>query len=160
MPESMFRRPLIGRGCRAWPPSATLSLPYATGSAEKRLPRAAAIGRGGGGQPLSPQPTRSSDHGAAVPYGVIDLEALADPGVVIAGLWLECCLSCDSAHVRRHIDTMCSAKNAHTSGAGHVGDTRRLVMHQVDLGRPPAADHVALGSAALSRGAADTPSAA
>jgi hypothetical protein len=30
----------------------------------------------------------------------------------------------------------------------------------VDLGRPPAADHVALGSAALGRGAADTPSAA
>ncbi|KAJ7301054.1 hypothetical protein DFH08DRAFT_724710, partial [Mycena albidolilacea] len=28
-------RPLIGRGCRALPPSATLCLPYATGSAEK-----------------------------------------------------------------------------------------------------------------------------
>jgi hypothetical protein len=33
-------RPLIGRGCRALPPSDTLCLPYATGSAEKRLPRA------------------------------------------------------------------------------------------------------------------------
>ncbi|KAJ7837647.1 hypothetical protein B0H14DRAFT_3701947 [Mycena olivaceomarginata] len=33
-----------------------LGLPYATGSAEKHLPRAAAIGRGGGGQPLPPQP--------------------------------------------------------------------------------------------------------
>jgi hypothetical protein len=28
----------------------------------------AAIGRGGGGQPLPPQPTCSSDHGAVVPY--------------------------------------------------------------------------------------------
>ncbi|KAJ7829203.1 hypothetical protein B0H14DRAFT_3144066 [Mycena olivaceomarginata] len=79
-------RPLIGRGCRALPPSATLGLPYATGSAEKRLPRAAAIGRGGGGQPLPPQLTCSSDHGAVVAYGVIDFEARADPGVVIAGL--------------------------------------------------------------------------
>ncbi|KAJ7330838.1 hypothetical protein DFH08DRAFT_1021849 [Mycena albidolilacea] len=61
-------RPLIGRGCRAWPPSATLGLPYATGSAEKRLPHAAAIGHGGGGQPLPPQPTCSSDHSAVVPY--------------------------------------------------------------------------------------------
>ncbi|KAJ7886552.1 hypothetical protein B0H14DRAFT_3729327 [Mycena olivaceomarginata] len=138
-----FTRPLIGRGCRAWPPSATLGLPYATGSAEKRLPRAAAIGRGGGGQPLPPQPlalpttaplSLMSAIRVACPAlenchrgdlgvhgnckGVIDLEARADPGVVIAGLWLEY------------------------------------------LGRPPAADHVALGSAPLGRGAADTPSAA
>ncbi|KAJ7361704.1 hypothetical protein DFH08DRAFT_952228 [Mycena albidolilacea] len=67
-------------------------------------------------------------------------------------------------------------------GASHVGDIGRLVtvtshgrqrcrelaardlelviVHQVDLGRPPAADHVALGSAVLGRGAADTASAA
>ncbi|KAJ7300971.1 hypothetical protein DFH08DRAFT_996451 [Mycena albidolilacea] len=52
--------------------------------------------------------------------GIIDLEARADPGVVIAGLWLK-------SHVRKHIDTTCSAKNAH-SEAGHVGDIGRLVM--------------------------------
>ncbi|KAJ7339700.1 hypothetical protein DFH08DRAFT_812077 [Mycena albidolilacea] len=79
-------RPLICRGCRALPPSATLGLPYATGSAEKCLPRAAAINRSGGGQPLPPQPTCSSNHRAIVPYGVIDFGAQADPGVVIAGL--------------------------------------------------------------------------
>lgn len=57
-------RPLIGRCYRALPPSDALCLPYATGSAEKRLPRAAAIGRGGGNQPPPLQPTSSSDHGA------------------------------------------------------------------------------------------------
>ncbi|KAJ7862908.1 hypothetical protein B0H14DRAFT_3863038 [Mycena olivaceomarginata] len=64
--------------------------------------------------------------------GVIDLEARADPGVVIAGLWLEC----------------------------HAFIVRSVIVYQVEEGRPPAADHVALGSAALGRGAADTPSAA
>ncbi|KAJ7743662.1 cytochrome P450 [Mycena olivaceomarginata] len=38
-------RPLIGRGCRALPPSVALCLPYATGSAAEAVPRAAAIGR-------------------------------------------------------------------------------------------------------------------
>jgi hypothetical protein len=33
---------------------------------------------------------------------------------------------------------------------------RPAIAHQVDLGRPPAADHVPLGSAALGRGKADT----
>jgi hypothetical protein len=47
-------RPLIGRGCRALPPSVALCLPYATGSAAEAVPRAAAIGRGAGGQPLPP----------------------------------------------------------------------------------------------------------
>jgi hypothetical protein len=37
-------RPLIGRDCRAWPPSATLGLPYVTGSAEKCLPPSVAAG--------------------------------------------------------------------------------------------------------------------
>ncbi|KAJ7842368.1 hypothetical protein B0H14DRAFT_3139934, partial [Mycena olivaceomarginata] len=46
--------PLIGRGCRALPPSGALCLPYATGSAAEAVPRAAAIGRGAGGQPLPP----------------------------------------------------------------------------------------------------------
>ncbi|KAJ7809022.1 hypothetical protein B0H14DRAFT_3760351 [Mycena olivaceomarginata] len=45
-------RPLIGRGCRALPPSVALCLPYATGSAAEAVPRAAAICRGAGGQPL------------------------------------------------------------------------------------------------------------
>ncbi|KAJ7841464.1 hypothetical protein B0H14DRAFT_3457407 [Mycena olivaceomarginata] len=42
------------RGCQAVLPSDALCLPYATGSAEKGLLRAAAIGRGGGGQPTPP----------------------------------------------------------------------------------------------------------
>ncbi|KAJ7323986.1 hypothetical protein DFH08DRAFT_1028937 [Mycena albidolilacea] len=37
---------------------------------------------------------------------------------------------------------------------------RPAIAHQVDLERPPATDYVALGSAALGRGAADTPSVA
>ncbi|KAJ7305683.1 hypothetical protein DFH08DRAFT_824984 [Mycena albidolilacea] len=37
---------------------------------------------------------------------------------------------------------------------------RPVIAYQVDLGRPPTADYVALGSAALGRGAADTPSVA
>ncbi|KAJ7683167.1 hypothetical protein B0H14DRAFT_3535344 [Mycena olivaceomarginata] len=37
---------------------------------------------------------------------------------------------------------------------------RPAIAHQVGLGRPPATDRVALGSAALGRGAADTPSVA
>ncbi|KAJ7833638.1 hypothetical protein B0H14DRAFT_3142566 [Mycena olivaceomarginata] len=61
-------RPLIGRGCRALPPSVALCLPYATGSAAEAVPRAAAIGLGAGGQPLPPtgrlsfQPRRLCHH--------------------------------------------------------------------------------------------------
>ncbi|KAJ7347567.1 hypothetical protein DFH08DRAFT_809300 [Mycena albidolilacea] len=32
-----------------------------------------------------------------------------------------------------------------------------VIAHQVDLGRPPAADHIVLGTAVLSHGMADTP---
>ncbi|KAJ7882382.1 hypothetical protein B0H14DRAFT_2565371 [Mycena olivaceomarginata] len=92
------------------------------GSAEKRLPRAAAIGRGGGGQPLPPQPLALP---TTAPLSLMSVIRVACPAV----------------------------ENCHRGALGVHGNV-------VDLGRPPAADHVALGSAALGRGAADTPSAA
>ncbi|KAJ7786960.1 hypothetical protein B0H14DRAFT_3506147 [Mycena olivaceomarginata] len=79
-------------------------------------------------------------------------------------------LSCESRRryrPYRDSDVTRSAKIEGSGVAASVHDlapsaltARPAIARQVDLGRPPAADHVALGSAALGRGAADTPSVA
>ncbi|KAJ7699438.1 hypothetical protein B0H14DRAFT_2649164 [Mycena olivaceomarginata] len=158
--------PLIGRGCRALPPSDALCLLYATGSAEKGLrvlPPSVAAGAANPRRPsLPPLPTMAPSLSLISKWCLWPI--INEYKRPLNGL------SCNSAHrVHQHratsaisacIVTVTSHGRREGSGVDLEPASVDNLQLRVDLWRSAAVDHVALGSAALGRGAADTPSVA
>ncbi|KAJ7873460.1 hypothetical protein B0H14DRAFT_3131246 [Mycena olivaceomarginata] len=106
----------------------------------QRLPSFAAIGRA--------VPTLRDRLIWELSYELIDLGGTLILRPLVFGQWTQTA----AQQPLMQLSTVSEALRALTA--------RPVIAHQVDLGRPPAADHIALRSAALDRGAADTPSVA